>query len=462
MTKEYTLAQKKAFLSFQKVLSGCEAYSQFFKKNKLKIKKLTPSHFQQIPMSDKNNYFRKYPLEKKLYRNRKLSEYYFLSTSSGSTGEPTIWPREYQVDNKLELLFTDYLDTHFKVKNRKTLFVITFGLGSSTGGMLHARFAWESSKHGRISVITPGVDPETTVSLIQRLYKHYDQVVCIGYPPLISEFVDLAIKKRYSIKKWNMKICFTSESTSAAWRSQTAKKISQTGNPKNIIAFYACSEAGIIGTESPETMKIIKHCLNDEDLRIALFNDTGFPTLVEVNMKKKFVEIVDGEIVITVDQPLPLVRYNLHDRGMFIKAKTIKKILSRNKIAYHPKDLTKTFLAVFGKSEMVGKHKLIFHIEDIRYALEHVSSRKKLTGTFKYKEKEMKNVLILQLKVYLKKEKRLTKKEKGTFEKEALRLLKKVKKTQNHTLSLPLSLKVTFTKEDKKTKYQKGKLRYFL
>lgn len=462
MNKQYNVARKRAFKVYQKVLSGSEAYSHFFKKKKLRTQKLTPSQFQQIPISDKNSYFRKYPLEKKLYKNKKLSEYYFLSTSSGSTGEPTIWPREYQIDNQLEPLFTEFLDNHFRVKKRRTLFVITFGLGSSTGGMLHSRLAWESSKHGPISVITPGVDPETTVSLIQRLYKHYDQVVCIGYPPLISEFVDLAIKKHYSLKKWNLRVCFTSESASARWRNQTAKKISQTGNSKNIIAFYACSEAGIIGTETRETTKIMNYCLTDEELRIALFNDTSFPTLVEVNMAKKFVEIVDGELVITVDQPLPLIRYNLHDRGMFISAKTVQRIFVQNKILYRPKYPEKMFLAVFGKSEMVGKQKLIFHIEDIRYALENGSCREKLSGTFQYKEGIRQGKLLLQLKVYLKKDLRLTKKEKEKFKKEIAVLLKRVKDTQNHTLSLPLSLKIAYSHEDAKTKYKKGKLRYFL
>jgi len=312
-----------------------------------------------------------------------------------------------------------------------------------------------------MSVITPGVDPETTIFLIQRLYRQFDQVVCIGYPPFISGFVDLAIKKRHPVKKWNLKICFTSESVSAVWRNEMARKTSIKGETENIVAFYGTTEAGIIGVETRETHSIIKHCLNDEAIRVALFNTQSLPTLVEVDMMKKFVEIVGGEVVITVDQPVPLIRYNLHDRGLFIAAKLVRELLAKTGIIYRPKEPDKLFLAVFGKKE-ASRGEPVFYIEDIRYALEQVSCRHKLTGFFQYKEGRRSGKFVLQLRVYLKENQKLTRNEQNKFKKEVEELLKRVKKTQKLTFDVSFGLLVSFVSEDAKIKYKKGKLQYYL
>lgn len=461
MNEQYRFAQKKAFSIFQKVAVSCEAYSSFFKERNFNYKKVTASQFRQIPISDKDTYLRKYPLEKRIYKDTELANFYMLSMSSGSTGKPTIWPRGLKKDAQLEALQTIFLDQHFGIKRKKTLIVVSFGMGVTTAGMLTSKLAWEGTKHGKMSVITPGVDSETTVFLIQRLYRHYKQVVCIGYPPFISEFVDLATKKRYSVKKWNLKICYAGESVSAKWRNQMARKISSKGDASNIVAFYGSSETGIIGVETRETNKVIEHCLADEVLRAALFNDRRLPTLVEVDMMKNFVEIIGGEVVITADQPVPLIRYNLHDHGVFVTANHIKSIFVQKGISYRLGKPDRVFLAVFGKKE-AGSGETVFFIEDLRYVLGRVSSKSKLTGFFQYKEEILQRKTVLQLRVYLKNGLKLTKREKVTFKKEAVKLLKKVRVDQKRVFSSPLELKVLFSYQDSKRKYKKGKLQYNL
>ena len=58
--------------------------------------------FEKIPVMDKHNYVSKYPVEDRLYNSKKLEDFYMICSSSGTSGEPTFWPRDYQSDLLLE------------------------------------------------------------------------------------------------------------------------------------------------------------------------------------------------------------------------------------------------------------------------------------------------------------------------------------------------------------------------
>ncbi len=389
ISNNYLAAQKNAFKIFLKSAKNCKAYQSFLNENELQnLESISYSKFQEIPITDKNTYFRKYPLMDKLYRNKRLSDYYMICTSSGSTGEPTIWPRDFESDNQLVDLHTDFLDTHFSIRKKKTLILIAFGLGSNTAGMLHARLSWEANKNGNVSVISPGLDAEKTIFLLESLYQEFEQVVCIGYPPCISEFVQLAIDRHIEVKNWHLKIAFTSESVSRMWRNEMVNLISETNSPTDVVAFYASTEAGIIGIETPVTHQILACCLKNESLIEELFQSFHLPTLVEVNFMRKFVEVINGEVVITIDQSFPLVRYNLHDKAKFVSLSEIRKILKKNLVL--TEDILDTkddtlFLAVFGRNEHFPGS-ISFQIEDIRFALESSAIYPRIHSEFQYKQ----------------------------------------------------------------------------
>ncbi len=453
-------AQQHAFEIFQKAAQHCPAYKQFLKNQRCSIKSIKNfSQFTDVPIADKSNYFRQFPLEKKLYDDKEIADYYMLCTSTGSTGEPTIWLRDYHTDAGLEMLHTDFLNEHFQITKKKTLIVISFGLGANTAGMLHAKLSWAATENQKISVITPGIDPEKTVFLIENLYKNYGQVVCIGYPPFISEFVDLAIQKKFPVKKWNLKIVFTSESVSAQWRNEMAKKISSRGEAKNIVAFYASTEAGIIGVETLETHGIMASCLKNEKFRLQLFHSFHLPTLVEVNFLRKFVEVVNEEVVLTIDQSIPLVRYNVHDRAIFLTTSQIKDAAQRAHVQYVKPQKEKVFLAVFGRNEGPTKDALFF-IEDIKFALEKISKalRKKILTEFQYQE----NPKTLSIQLYVKNRQKISASEKRTLEELIQKQLQKIKMFDRRFAQKHFSVQLNIRLQPKRIGYKAGKLRYFL
>lgn len=446
MIKQQEKEKKHVTAIFNKVSSNCSAYKKHLKSHKINSKKIT---FSELPICDKDNYTKRYLLEERMYQGKSLSDYYMICTSSGSTAEPTIWPRDYDYDQGLEPPHTQFLENHFSFTKKKTLVVIAFGIGTTQAGMMHVKASWEGSVHGKISVITPNADAVQTVFLLNKLHSYYEQIITIGYPPIIADFIDLAIEKKLPISKWNLKIVFAGENVSPIWRKEMASKIG--GKNKDIVSFYGSTEAGMIGFESKEINQLVGLCLNDEELRFDLFKTFNLPTLVEVDFLKKFIEIVDGEIVVTADQVIPLVRYNLHDKGEILNSHDIQKVLDKHKINFiYPK--SKRILVIYGRN-LSRK----ISIEDLQNAFDILNLEKYFYKEFQYEEQENSRGLNLKIVFYAKND--LT-----PPVKEIKKINEKMERIMSKLISahLPIHVFIKLVNEEKRIGYQSGKLRYLV
>lgn len=446
MTDHQEKEQKHVVDIFNKVSSNCLAYKKHLKSYRTNLKKVD---FSDLPLSDKDNYTQNYPLEERMYEGKCLADYYMICTSSGSTAEPTIWPRDYEYDQGLEPPHTKFLENHFAFTKKKTLIVIAFGIGTTQAGMMHVKASWEGSVHGQVSVITPNADAAQTVFLLDKLHSHYEQIIVIGYPPIIVDFIDLAITKKLPINQWNLKIVFAGESVSPLWRKEIAKKIG--GTSKNIVSFYGSTEAGMIGFESKEINHLVGLCLDNEELRFDLFKTFNLPTVVEVDFLKKFTEIVDGEIVITADQVIPLVRYNLHDRGIILDSKHIQAILDQHRIDFvYPKN--QRLLVIYGRN-LSRKTS----IEDLQNAFAILNLDKYFYKEFQYEEQETNKSLNLRIVFYSKDDVHLD-------AKELKKLTEKFEKTVSKLIfaHLPIHITIKIADKEKRIGYQSGKLRYLI
>lgn len=444
MAKNQELETILATKTAKKVSKNCLAYKDFLKENNVDNHKID---FFNLPISDKNNYTNKYPLDKRIYKDKIIADYYMICTSSGSMAKPTIWPRDYNYDKNLEPPHTKFLEDHFSFTRKKTLIVIAFGIGTTQAGMMHVKSSWEGSIHGQISVITPNADAEQTVFLLKELHSYYDQIIAIGYPPIIADFIDLAVKKRLSINKWNLKVVFAGESVSPMWRKEIAQKIG--GTNKSVVSFYGTTEAGMIGFETKEINRLINYSLDNEKLRFDLFKTFNLPTIVEVNHLKKFIEIINGEIVITTDQVVPLIRYNLQDRGQILTSKFIQLILNKHKINYHfPPN--KKVLIIYGRN--LSRN---ISIEDLQNAYFILNLEKFFHKEFQYFEKMTTKFLDLKINFYAKAEKKILPAKIKIINKDLERVISKLINAQ-----FPIRVNIKVYNQEKRIGYKSGKLRY--
>src|SRR5262249_23191690 len=133
--------------------------------------------FQALPLLTRENYLRRYPLAE-LCRGGELSNCDMVAVSSGSTGEPTFWPRsvtdEMAITDGFEQVFRD----SFGADRLRTLAVVCFALGTWVGGMYTASCCRHLAGRGYpITVITPGSNLEEILRVVTALGQHFEQVV---------------------------------------------------------------------------------------------------------------------------------------------------------------------------------------------------------------------------------------------------------------------------------------------
>src|SRR4051812_47956159 len=105
-------AQKKALRTFHAAAERVPAYNDFLKHHDINHKKIRSfDDFKRLPLVDKDNYLRKYPLEQLMWDGKKFDGD-IISVSSGSSGEPYFWLRDQaQHDEAADIYYDIYENT---------------------------------------------------------------------------------------------------------------------------------------------------------------------------------------------------------------------------------------------------------------------------------------------------------------------------------------------------------------
>lgn len=445
----------------RKTYSTNLAYNNFLKSKRIDPNSNKKITFKEIPLTNKKNYLEKYPIENRLEDNRHISDFYMICTSSGSTGEPTIWPRDYEKDTRaIEFNYAMYKDL-FNIESKKTLVVVTFGLGAWTAGMLTSRLCWELSKFSKVSVVTPGLDKEIALKSIKKLGGYYDQTIITGYPPFIIDLIEHGISVGFDFKKINTKIHYTSARLLEDQRNELTKLVSKNNSRSDVLGFYASSEAGIIGIETPETVGILEVAYKDQVFSKALFGNVVPPSFVIYNPKIKYLEAVDGRIIITAEQSVPLVRYDTKDRGGVFDGHRLKEVCNAFGKPISENLENKHFAYIFGRDDAVRLLSNIY-IDDVAYCIEKSRFNSKFTGNFKYGLVNSGLRNLLKVVVFMRPNKKLNSKEYGIFAKEFKSNLIEIN-PDFKMVGTGINFDFIFEfKNEVKQDYKGGKFNYFL
>ncbi|HEX2263067.1 MAG TPA: phenylacetate--CoA ligase family protein, partial [Pseudonocardiaceae bacterium] len=183
--------EQRALALFESVVATVPAYRTFLAEHEIDPAAVrTIGDFRTLPLLTKDNYLRRHPLTQ-LCRGGQLVGCDMVAVSSGSTGEPTFWPRsvadEFAVATRFEQVFHD----SFGADRHATLAVVCFALGTWVGGMYTAACCRHLAVKGYpITVITPGSDVEEILRVVTALGPQFEQVVLLGYPPFLKGVVD--------------------------------------------------------------------------------------------------------------------------------------------------------------------------------------------------------------------------------------------------------------------------------
>jgi phenylacetate-CoA ligase len=317
------MGEKQALRTFVIASKIVPAYKDFLKKNKInpeKIKKI--EDFRKVPLTNKKNYLKKYPLKDLQIEGNYVGKS-AITSSSGSTGEPLFWPRFPAQDFGATKGFDSFLTNALDIDKIPTFHVNCSGMGVWTSGdYISILNKYLSYKYPHNSSISPGIDIENTIKVLENISPDFKQTIIYSYPPFAKDIIDNTPPRL--IKKYNLRLVVYGEPYTEKWRTYILKKIDVSRKkPYYVTSVLGSSEGGLIGIESRACTLIRVIASKNKALCKSLFGESRIPSLVQFNPMSKMIEIVDNNIVLTSMGGLPLIRYNTHDFGDLLTKENI-------------------------------------------------------------------------------------------------------------------------------------------
>jgi phenylacetate-CoA ligase len=393
-------AERRALALFASVAATVPAYRAFLAEHGVDPAGVrTFDGFRTLPLLTKDNYLRRHPLAQ-LCRGGELANCDMISVSSGSTGQPTFWPRsmidEFAVATRFEQVFHDSFDAGRRV----TLAVVCFALGSWVGGMYTASCCRHLAAKGYpITVITPGNDVEEILRVVTALGQEFEQVVLLGYPPFLKGVIDTGQARGVPWPDYRVKLVMAGEVFSEEWRTLIGQRLGRDNPCLDSASLYGTADAGVLATETPLSICIRRYLAGHPTAARDLFGQARLPTLAQYDPGSRLFEMHDDTLLFTGDNGIPLIRYHIADTGglmsfdamlAFLAGHGFDPIteLSRDHAA-GPVIRELPFVHVFGRSQfIVSYYGANIYPENVAVGLEQHPIASWVTGKFVMEARE--------------------------------------------------------------------------
>lgn len=301
----------------------------------------------RVPIATKESYHRKHPLSA-LCRGGELSDCDMLAVSSGSTGEPAIWPRFVSDELGTAYRFEQVLRDGFQAHERRTLAVVCFALGSWVGGMYTtACLRHVAAKGYPLTVVTPGNNKAEILRVVRALGSSFEQIVLCGYPPFLKDVIDGGRADGFDWHARPVNLVMAGEVFSEEWRSVVCDRLGAREPETATASLYGTADGGVLANETPLSIGLRRRLAQAPELARELFGESRLPTLCQYDPLHRYFEVDDGNLLFSADGGIPLVRYKILDRGgIFAFRELVDRV--EPALATGARDLP--FVYVFGRS----------------------------------------------------------------------------------------------------------------
>jgi phenylacetate-CoA ligase len=309
-------AEQRALALFHSVVTTVPAYRAFLAEHDVDPAAVcTISDFRTLPLLTKDNYLRRHPLAQ-LCRNGQLASCDMIAVSSGSTGEPTFWPRSVADELTVATRFEQVFHDSFGADRRTTLAVVCFTLGTWVGGMYTAGCCRHLAAKGYpITVITPGSNVAEILRVVTALGPQFEQVVLLGYPPFLKGVIDTGLARGVPWPDYHVKLVLAGEVFSEEWRTLVGERLGGGELCFGSASLYGTADAGVLATETPLSICIRRYLAAHPAAAQELFGEPRLPTLAQYDPRSRLFETHDGTLLFTGDNGIPLIRYHIADTG---------------------------------------------------------------------------------------------------------------------------------------------------
>src|SRR5215831_16151 len=294
---------------FRRTAAGVPAYAAFLRERGIDPASVRGADdWRRLPRMTKPDYFHRHPLPA-LCRGGELAGCDMLAVSSGSTGEPTLWPRalgdELAVASRFEQVFRD----SFRADERTTLAVVCFPLGTWVGGMFTAACCRHLAAKGYpITVVTPGNHRVEILRVVGELAPYYDQTVLAGYPPFVKNVVDAGLARGVDWSAYHVKLVLAGEVFSEEWRDLMGRRAGMPSPCFDSASLYGTADAGVLGTETPLSVSIRRFLAREPRALRELVDSARLPTLVQYDPMARYFQTYERTLLFTADGATPMIR----------------------------------------------------------------------------------------------------------------------------------------------------------
>ncbi|MBB5780074.1 phenylacetate--CoA ligase family protein [Nonomuraea jabiensis] len=364
---------------FHQVAATVPAYRAFLAENHINPEQVTTfQDFVGLPMTSKENYTHRHPLPD-LCRNGTIGD--IIAVSSGSTGVPSFWPRSAADERVIAARFEEVFRDSFGARERRTLAVVCFALGTWVGGLFTVNCCRHLAERGYpITVVAPGTDRREILRVIPELAPHFDQVVLLGYPPFLKNVIDT---EDLPWADWDIKLVTAGEVFSEEWRTLVAQRAGIADPVRGIASLYGTADAGVLGNETPLSVEIRRFLSTRPDTARELFGESRLPTLIQYDPKVRFFEEHEGTLLFSGDNGIPLIRYHIADEGGVVPYEDMLGFVRRHGFEPAAEGPERPFVYVFGRSHFtVSYYGANVYPENIAVGLEQPEVSGSVTGKF--------------------------------------------------------------------------------
>lgn len=364
-SEDWSRIQKTQVLSlFKRMSRKVPAYRRFLKANGIQGDHVrTTRELVVVPSISKANYLSKNPFTD-LFWNGSMRSPQVLTSTSGSTGKSTYFARSHEVDEHAALIHELIFHTSSLKRDKSTLVIVCFGMGVWIGGLITYQAFERMSRRGYpLAILTPGINKAEILKALTDLAPQYEQIILAGYPPFLKDVVDEAVAQGTSFAKHRVMLLFAAEAFTESFRDYLVEKVGIKNPLTDAINIYGSADIGTMAFETPLSILARRLALKDGKLFADLFRSTAkTPTLAQFIPGFVSFEAPNGEILLSGDSALPLLRYSIGDHGGVY---TFRELVERYKT--HGVDLLKEARAA-GIKDCVSELPFVYVYERIDLA----------------------------------------------------------------------------------------------
>ena len=381
--------ERKALRLFYEAAQRVPAYKDFLKRARITPSRIkTIKDFSNVPITDDKNYIAAYPIAERCW-DGKLPLAQIVAASSGTTGEPKFWPRTAEQDREAAIVHEWLYKMYFDIGKRSTLVLIGFPMGIYISGIATLLPSWLIAAKGRaMTVMSIGNNKAEMLRAARSLSDSYDQTILIGHPFFIKDVIEAGVAEGAGWQKKNLGLMFCSGGFSEAWREYLAKKAGIAASATRIFNTYGSSEMLLMGYETPLSISMKRAMEKDGRFLKDLTGHVIAPQLFQYDPMLRYIEAVGSddarkELVFTSASGVPLIRFNIHDRGDVIPLTLAQSVMDAHGHRVAAAQPRLPLVSLYGRSNDTLKFNAVnIYPEHVKAGLMERRLLRALTGKF--------------------------------------------------------------------------------